>query len=237
MSNIKKMLALGSAIVILGIGAGRILAQDAGGGPGGGGGFGGGPGGGGGFGGGPGGGGFGGGPGGGGFGGGPGGGGGNFDPTQMMQQMQQAMADQQRQQLEITNDAEWTVIQAAIQKVTDARAQLNAGTGGGMGGMFGMGGRRGGGGGGGGGFGGPGGGGQGGRMNMPGMANVQPDPAAEALQKDIDANASNDQLKAAIAKLLDSRKQKQATLDKAVADLRNLLSVRQEAIAYTMGLI
>jgi hypothetical protein len=235
----KKMLALGSAILVLGLGTGRILAQDAGGGPGGpgggpGGGFGGpggGPGGfgGGGPGGGPGG--FGGGgPGGGDFGGGFGGG--NFDPAQMQQQMQQMISEQQRQQLEVTNDDEWSVIQVAIQKVTDARAQLNAGQGGGMGGMggmFGMGGR--------GGRGGRGGGGPGGRMNIPGMANVQPDPTVEALQSSIDSNASNDALKAGIEKLLDSRKKKQAALDKAEADLRGLLSVRQEAIAYTMGLL
>ncbi len=205
MKNTRKLLALGGAMLILGLGTSRILAQDGGGGFGGG---------------------FGGGPG----GGGPGGGGGDFDPAQMMQQMQQMMSDQQRQQLEITNDAEWLVIQAAIQKVTDARAQLNTGM---DGGMFGMGGRRGG----GGGFGGPGGRGQGGRMNIPGMPTIQPDPAAEALQKDIDANASSEELKAGIAKLLDSRKAKQAALEKAETDLRQLLSVRQEAVAYTMGLL
>ena len=72
---------------------------------------------------------------------------------------------------------------------------------------------------------------------MPGMPNNQPDPAVEALQKAIDANASSDDLKAAINRLIDSRKQKQDTLAKAEADLRKLLSVRQEAIAYTMGLL
>ena len=72
---------------------------------------------------------------------------------------------------------------------------------------------------------------------MPGMPTIQPDPAAEALQKAVDANASTDELKAGIARLLDSRKQKQAALEKAVTNLRSLLSVRQEAIAYTMGIL
>ena len=213
MKNINKIRALGSALLVLGIGAGRIMGQDAGGGPGGPGGA-------------------------GGFGGGPGGfgGGGGFDPAQMqqmMQQMVQQMSDQQRERLEVKDDGEWKVIQAAIQKVTDARAQANSGA---IGGAFGMmgGGRRGG-PGGPGGFGGP--GGPAGGFQIPGMPTIQPDPAAEALQKDIDANASNDQLKAAIAKLLDSRKAKQAALEKAESDLRQLLSVRQEAIAYTMGLL
>jgi len=237
MKTIKTLMALGGALCLLCLGASRLAAQDpAGGGPGGPGGFGGGPGGG------PGGG-FGGGPG-GGFGGGPGGdfGGGGFDPSQMqdmMAQMQQMMADQQKEQLEITSDDEWKVIQAAIQKVTDARAQINTGAGGGFGG--GRRGGRGGRGGFGGGAGGPGGfgggPGGGGMPNFPGMATTQPNPSLDALQKAIDDKASGDDLKSAIAKFLDDRKQKQANLDKAIADLRKLLSVRQEAIAYTMGLI
>jgi hypothetical protein len=57
------------------------------------------------------------------------------------------------------------------------------------------------------------------------------------LQKVIDIKASNAELKAAIAKFVDARKQKQATLEQAQADLKKLLSVRQEAIAYSLGLL
>jgi hypothetical protein len=35
----------------------------------------------------------------------------------------------------------------------------------------------------------------------------------------------------------EARKQKQANLEKAQADLRKLLSVRQEAIAFSIGLL
>ena len=67
--------------------------------------------------------------------------------------------------------------------------------------------------------------------------NMQSNPEAEALQKLIDSNGSNDDLKAAVAKLVDAHKQKQVALEKAQSDLRSLLSVRQEAIAYSMGLL
>jgi len=212
MKRLKQLLTMGGVLLALGWAASTALAQDPNAGPGG-------PGAGGGFGG-PGGG-FGG-PG-GGFGG-PGGGG-NFDPAQM----QQMMLDAQRQQLEVTNDDEWSIISAQIQKVNDARMQANSG------GFGGFGGRRGGRGGRGGGLGGgPGGGGG---FQFPGMANAQADPTQEALQRAIDSNASSDELKAAIAKFVDSRKQKQDALAKTQAELRKLLTVRQEAIAYTMGLL
>jgi len=44
-------------------------------------------------------------------------------------------------------------------------------------------------------------------------------------------------LKAAVEKCVEARKKKQATLEKAQADLRKLLSMRQEAIAFSMGLL
>lgn len=205
MNRMRKLLMLGGLATALCVGAGSALAQNDGG-PGGGG-----PGGGG--------------PGGGGFGGGPGGGGrGNFDPAQM----QQMMMDNLREQLEVKDDAEWTVLQAQIQKVMDARRQVGGG-GGGMG-MMGMRGPRGG-NGGPDGNGGPGGGGPGGRRGG------QTSAEADALRKAIDANASSDDLKAAVAKFVDARKQKQAALEKAQSDLQKLLSVRQEAIAYSAGLL
>jgi hypothetical protein len=74
-------------------------------------------------------------------------------------------------------------------------------------------------------------------QQIPGMPVVKPDPTLEALQRAIDANTDGDGLKAAVAAYLDSRKQKQAALEKAESELRALLTPRQEAIAYTMGLL
>jgi hypothetical protein len=64
-----------------------------------------------------------------------------------------------------------------------------------------------------------------------------PSPEAEALQKAIDGKASNAEMKAAIAKYQESRKAKQAELEKAQADLRKVLSLRQEAVAMLDGLL
>ena len=160
-------------------------------------------------------------PGGGGFGGGgPGGGGGfgggNFDPAQM----QQRMMDNYRQQLNFTNDTEWSAVQPLVQKVSDAR--MAVGMGGGMRGMFG---RNRGGGGGGGGFGGG---------NNPFN---QPNPDRDALQQALDDNAPAAQVKALLEKYQATQKAKQATLAAAQADLRKVLSVPQEAQATLMGLL
>jgi len=64
-----------------------------------------------------------------------------------------------------------------------------------------------------------------------------PSAESEALRKAIDSKASNSELKAAVAKYVEARKTKQAELEKAQADLRKVLSVRQEAIATEAGLL
>lgn len=147
-------------------------------------------------------------------GGGPGGGG-QFDPAQFRQRM----IERYKEQLEITDEGEWKAIQPMVEKVSEARMSLMAGS------FRGMGGRRGGGPGGQGGPGGPGG--------MTGASN----PEAEALQKAIDAKASNAELKQALAKVADARKVKEAELAKAQDALRKVLSVRQEALATLNGLL
>ncbi len=157
---------------------------------------------------------------GGGFGGGPGGGGGgfgggrNFDPAQM----QQMMMDRYRQELNFTNDADWSAVQPLVQKVLDAR--MAVGFGGGMRGMFGRGGRGGGGGGGGG--------------NNPFN---QPNPDRDALQQALDDNAPTAQVKDLLAKYQAAQKAKQDKLVAAQADLRKVLSVQQEAAATLSGLL
>lgn len=64
-----------------------------------------------------------------------------------------------------------------------------------------------------------------------------PSPEAEALQKAIDSKASVAEMKATLTKLRESRKVKQAALEKAQADLQKVLSVQQEAIAVLNGLL
>jgi hypothetical protein len=134
-----------------------------------------------------------------------------MDPAQR----QQMMMDRVKQQLDITNDTEWSAIEPLVQKVMDARRDQ-------MQGMFG-GGRRGGqgGGGGGGGFGG----------------NQTPDPDREALQAAIDSNAPAAQIKTLLDKYRSSVKTKQAKLESAQADLKKVLSQKQEASAVLAGLL
>lgn len=138
------------------------------------------------------------------------GGRGNFDP----EQMRVRMMERYREAFEVKDDAEWKLIEGRITKVSDARRDM-----GGFGRMFGGPGGRGGGPGGRGGFGG------------------EPNPDAEALQKALEAKASADEIKAKLAKYRESQKAKQVALEKAQAELRQVLSVKQEAQAVLMGLL
>ena len=142
-------------------------------------------------------------------------------PTpEQIQQFQQQRMERYKTELEITDDTEWKALQPLIQKVTDARRAM-----GGPGGF--------------GGFGRP----RGGPDNAPSDQGQRrgfggaPNPDADALQKAIEAKASNTEMKAAVAKFQEARKAKQAELEKAQADLRKVLSVRQEAIATVNGLL
>jgi hypothetical protein len=141
---------------------------------------------------------------------------GNFDPAQF----QQRMLDNLKESLEITDDAEWKAIEPLVTKVLDLRRQSMSGMGRGM-------------------FGRNRGGNSQDSQNRPrgGGFFGTPSPDAEALQKAIDGKASNNEMKAAIAKFQEARKAKQAELEKAQADLRKVLSVRQEAIATSDGLL
>jgi hypothetical protein len=165
-------------------------------------------------------------------GGGPGGPGGDFDPSKF----QQRMMERVRKNLEVTNDEEWSAIQPLVQKVMEARRQ--AGNGGGMG--MGMGGPPpgpppGS------GSGGPpqegasaGGGGSSGRR---GGFGPQPSAEQQALQKAIDDNATLPQIKDALAKFRAARKDRQGKLEAAQADLKSVLTAKQEAEAVLMGLL
>jgi hypothetical protein len=137
---------------------------------------------------------------------------GNFDPAQFRQRMM----DRYKEDLQVSNDAEWKVIEARIDKVLEARRDIGFG---GFGGRGGRGGR-------GGGPGGPG-----------GAGGPQADPDVTALREAIDSNAPADQIKAKLAKVQAARKAKEEKLEAAQADLRKVLSVRQEAAAYLAGLL
>ena len=140
------------------------------------------------------------------------GGRGNFDPAEF----QKRMLERTREQLEITDDAEWKAIEPLVTKVNEARmASLTTRGFGGRGGR------------------GP--GGQGGPGGPGGFG--QPNPDVEQLQKVIDAKASNAETKAALDKFVAARKAKQAELEKAQATLRKVLTPRQEAIATLNGLL
>ena len=65
----------------------------------------------------------------------------------------------------------------------------------------------------------------------------QPSPEAEALQQAIDNDVPADQLKDLLAKYNASEKVKQAALAAAQANLRQVLTVRQESQATLMGLL
>lgn len=139
------------------------------------------------------------------------GGGGNFDPTQF----QQRMMDNIKERLDFTNDTDWSAVQPLVQKVMDARRDTMQGFG-----RFGGGRNR---------------GGQGGGGNNP-FAGT-PNPDAEALQQAIDSNAPAAQVKTLLDKYRASQKARQAKLEAAQADLRKVLTQKQEAQAVLMGLL
>jgi len=144
---------------------------------------------------------------------------GNFDPAQM-QEFQQRRMDRLKEELEVKDD-EWTALQPLVQKVMDAQRAVFADR---IRGAF-RGGR-----------GGDNGGGDNGGQRRGGFGG-EPTPEAEALQKAIESKASNSEMKAALAKYQESRKAKQTDLETAQANLRKVLSVRQEAILTSQGLL
>jgi hypothetical protein len=162
----------------------------------------------------------------GGFGGGPGGAGidfQNMDPQQIMTMIQQRIDDSFREQMNVTNDADWALIEEKISAVTKARLATVAD------GMMGMGGMRGG-----GGFGGGrGGAGGGGFQAIFG----QPSPEKQALQQAVDSDAPAMEIHELLVKFQAVRKEKQAALAKAQDDLRSVLTTRQEGIAVLGGLL
>ena len=134
-----------------------------------------------------------------------------FDPAAM----QQRMVDGIRTRLDFTNDTEWAAVEPLVTKVVTARMDSMAG---GMRGM--MGGRN-----------------RGGQGGQQGGRGGQANPEADALQKAIDDNAPSSQIKDLLAKYKSAQKAKQAKLEAAQADLKAVLTTRQEAQAALLGLV
>ena len=141
------------------------------------------------------------------------GGRGNFDPAAMQERMMGAL----REQLGVTDDAEWALISERLAKVSEIRRS----TGGGIG----RGGPPGG------GPGGPGGGG-----NRP-TRGPSGNPEQDALRAAITDKLPDAEIKSRLDRLREVRKQNEAKLTRAQEELRAVLSVRQEAVAVMFGLL
>ena len=149
----------------------------------------------------------------------PGGGRRNFDPAQFRQRMM----DNLKEQLEVTDDAEWKAMEPLVQAVMEARMASMSGMGRGM-------------------FGGPrrranDGNNGGDQPQRRGPFGQPPSAETEALQKAIESKAPKAEVKAALEKYVAYRKAKQAELERAQEQLRKVLTSRQEAIATLDGLL
>jgi Spy/CpxP family protein refolding chaperone len=151
-------------------------------------------------------------------------GGGNFE------EFRQRMNERLKTSLKAT-DEEWSVLQPLIEKVQAKQRETISGRFGGFGGFGGRGGPGGGGGdrtaGGGGGGGGNDRGG-----NRGGSAESQ--ALRDAVEKD---GTAPEEIKAKLAAVRDQRKKAQSELDAAREELRKVLTVRQEAVLVTFGIL
>ena len=142
---------------------------------------------------------------------------GNFDPAQF----QQRMLEGTRNRLGFTNDVEWEAVKPIVQKVMDAQIAARSGQLRGL-----MGGRTRGGNN----------GDQASNSSRPSFGG-QPNPEAEALQKALDDNAPAGQVKDLLAKYKAAQKIKQDKLEAAQAELKTVLTTKQEAQAVLLGLV
>jgi hypothetical protein len=136
------------------------------------------------------------------------------------EERRERMIEGYKERLEVKAEADWKEkIRPLVVKVVDAQREARAG---GFGG-FGRGGQGGGGGGG---------GDQGSRRGF-----GQSNPDYDALRKAIEDKAPAEEVKEKLAKYRESRKTKEAALEKAQEELRKALSPRQEAAAVMVGLL
>jgi hypothetical protein len=138
----------------------------------------------------------------------------NMDPQQMLNMFQQRIDSSLREQMGVTNDSEWSLIEVKINAVTKARIALMP-YGGGMTGMGGM---------------------RGGGRGFQSLFS-QPSLESKALQQAIDSGAPTAQTQNLLIKFRAAREEKQVALVKAQDDLRSVLTMRQQAIVTLGGLL
>ncbi|MEQ2007143.1 MAG: hypothetical protein ABMA26_10115 [Limisphaerales bacterium] len=153
---------------------------------------------------------------------------GNFNPDEMRARM----AERMRELLDVKNDDEWKLINARLEKVQETQREVRA-LSGNLGLLFTRSGDQGGGGDKGGTRtrGTPGGGGG------PGGFGGTPNPDAEALSKAVTAKAPSEEMKQRLARVREARKVAEGKYDKSADDLRQVLTVRQEAVLVAVGLL
>lgn len=149
---------------------------------------------------------------------------GNFNP----EEMRARMAERMRELLDVKNEDEWKLISARLEKVQEAQREVRA-LSGNMGLLFSRGGDQGG-------------GGEGGRTRGPGGPGGSPfggtpNPDSEAFSKAVQNKAPTEELKQRMARVREARKNAEAKYEKSADDLRQVLTVRQEATLVAIGLL
>jgi len=148
-----------------------------------------------------------------------------FDPQQMRQMMEQRM----REQLGAT-EQEWKVLGPRVMKVSELSRETRGGGRGGMMMFGGMGGR--------GGPGGPQGNRPGDRPDAPAREQTPVEKTQEELRTLLENTATTpDQIKNQLTKLRAAREKAKQDLAKAQQDLRQVLTLRQEATLVLMGML
>jgi hypothetical protein len=142
----------------------------------------------------------------------------NFDP----EQMQQRMLERLKEQMDVPDD-EWAVLKPKIQRVAEARREARAGMMGGMGR-------------------GPGGGGPGGGGGPEGGAEGQPPSPIAGAARDLrmavqNDNANDADITAKLAAYRAAQEKAAADLKTARQELKELVSVHQEAVLVLAGLL
>jgi hypothetical protein len=138
-------------------------------------------------------------------------GGGNWDPAQI----QQRILDGIQERLGFTNEVEWEAVKPLVQKVIDAGREVIAGRLDRLGSSRNRGSSH------------------GGSSGLFG----QPSAEQESLQKAVDDNVPTAEIKDLIARYKAAQKIKQARLEAAQADLKKVLTSKQEAQALLLGLV
>jgi hypothetical protein len=146
---------------------------------------------------------------------------GNFNP----EEMRARMAERMRELLDVKNDDEWKLISARLEKVSEAQREVRS-LNGDMRLLFSRSGDQG--------------GGDNNRSRGPGGPGGSPfggtpNPDAEAFSKAVQNKAPTEELKQRMARVREARKNAEAKYDKAADDLRQVLTVRQEATLVAIG--